>query len=61
MTLRDWLTRERLPDHSGINARATLKRLGNTASFKSRLYGLAIATRDRALKSSLFCMARASA
>lgn len=27
MTQRQWLERERQPDHSGINARQTLKRL----------------------------------
>lgn len=58
MTLKQWLNIERLPEYSGINARATLRRMCVERPFRVKLFNLAINTRDIPLKRILFRMAR---
>lgn len=58
MTLKQWLARERLPEYSGINARATLRLLVPISEASHAYFHLGIRLTRRDMKSLAFQWAR---
>lgn len=57
-TLKDWLARERLPHYSGINARASLRRLVPRSSNSHAYFHLGVRMTTRDMKALAFRWAR---